>query len=94
LLCAGDHRRLKGHGEALLGIDHRAGAFAGVDAAIPHLVLAGQIGCGEQASIVHAAAHMQIGAVVPFAHAFRAHTNADGVEGAERAAADLARRLV
>jgi hypothetical protein len=43
-------RVAEGHGEALLQSMVR-GAFAGVDAAVPHLALAGQVGGGQQFAV-------------------------------------------
>ncbi|MPM89137.1 hypothetical protein SDC9_136245 [bioreactor metagenome] len=50
-----DHRIAERHRETLVHVHERLGALAGVDAAVPHLLLAGQIGSGKQFAVVHAA---------------------------------------
>ena len=77
-----DHRVAKRHGESLLQVDERPGAFAGVDAAVPDFVLAGQVGGGQQLPVAHAAFGVQVGAVVPFPHALGAQADADRIQRA------------
>jgi hypothetical protein len=53
------------------------GAVAGVDAAVPHLAFAGQLGGGQQLAVVHAAQRE-----VPLAHAFVAQAQRDELQRA------------
>ena len=85
LSAAGDHAVAKRHGKTLLGVDDRLGAFAGVDAAVPHLALAGQVGGGQQLAVGHATGVVQGNGVVPFAHALAAQAQRDGGQGALQA---------
>ncbi len=64
-------------------------ALAGVDAAVPQIVLAGQLGGGEQFALVHAARRVQADGVVPLAHALAAQSQADGGERALQAGVAL-----
>jgi len=74
------HRLAEGHGKAL-GVVHLAvGALAGVDAAVPHLALTGQVGGGEQFAFTQAARGVQGHLVVPFPHTFAAQAQFDGYQ--------------
>ena len=84
-LGTGQHRRFERHGETLFHVHHALGAFAGVDAAVPHFGLAGQVGRSQQAAVVHAAAGVQVGGVVPLAHALGAQAQLHGVQRTHQA---------
>ena len=73
------HGFAEGHGEALVKVGHGGGALAGVDAAVPDLAVAGKLGGGQQFTLTHAAFLVQVGGVVPFAHAFGAQADGNGV---------------
>ena len=73
------------HGKALREVDEALGALAGVDAAVPHLVLAGQVGGGVQLAVGLAAGAVQVGPVVPFAHAFAAQAQGNRQQAAVQA---------
>ena len=77
---AGDHFVFERHRVALLPAHKALGALAGVDAAVPHLGLAGDGSGGQQIAVLHAAGLVQVGGVVPFAHAFAAQADADGIQ--------------
>ena len=83
---AGNHSVFVRHGEALFKVDGCAGAFAGVDAAVPHLVVAGVLRGGQQFPVAHHAGFAlcinEVGGVVPFAHALATQAHANGVERA------------
>ncbi len=85
-LCGAlNHRVLERHRKALLEVNQRFGPVTGVDTAVPDLALAGQIGRCQQFAVAHAAALVQVGAVVPFAHAVTAQADLDRVQGAAQA---------
>ena len=77
-----DHLRAERHGETLGHVDDRLGALAGVDAAVPDFLLAGQIGRREQFTLAQTTGAVQIGGVVPLAHAFAAQTQQDCIQAA------------
>ena len=80
LAGAGHYCALERHGESLFGIYRLACAFTGVDATVPDLVAAGHFGSGQKCAVVHATAHVQVGAVVPLAHTVGAQAHVDGVQ--------------
>jgi hypothetical protein len=71
--------------KALAKVGKATRALAGVDAAVPHLPRAGQIGGGVQLALAHAAGRVQVGPVVPFAHAFAAQAQGNGQQRAVQA---------
>ena len=79
-LRACHHGVFERHRKALLKVHHAFGALAGVDAAVPHLGVAGQVGGSQQAAVVHAALGVQVGAVVPLSYALGAQPEANGVK--------------
>ena len=74
------HRGAVGRGVALRHVHHAAGALTGVDAAVPHLLGAGKVGGGQQFTVGHATGLVQIGGVVPLAHALGTQAQHDGVQ--------------
>ncbi len=86
LLALAQHGVVEGHREALVDVDHALGALAGVDAAVPDLALAGQVGGGQQFAVAHAALVVQVGGVVPFARAFGAQRRSRWRRGARLSA--------
>lgn len=86
-----DHGIAERHGKALVEIGLGFGPFAGVDAAVPDLPVAGKLGGGQQLALAHAcafvraAALVQVGGVVPLAHAFRAQAQRNRVGTAVQA---------
>ena len=86
--CFAHHDLAQRHRKALLKINGLFGSVAGVDAAVPHLALASQIGGSQEIAVVHAARGVQVGAVVPLAVAFGAQADLDGVQGALQSGVD------